>query len=80
MSDERIVHGEDAARLLADPAFRAAMDAIEQSAIEAVLNAQSDEDRRRHSDRANVIRSIRDELASAVAVGSQAEKGPLRVV
>lgn len=79
MSDERIISAAQANEVLNHPFFKAALNAIEQRAIDDARNVRgwmpgSDRKRRQLLERANIVREIRAELQSVVTTGKLAAK------
>lgn len=72
--------GEMALRLLNDPMFKEAMEAVERQAMEELLRAPGfsilgDRKRRQLADRINTIRGIRNHLSAQITMGNQAVRG-----
>lgn len=65
MTDKEIA-GADAERILSEPVVQRALARMKEAAIEALLRANSDEERRRLADKANITRAFESELRSAI--------------
>lgn len=65
MTDKEIA-AADAERILSDPVVQRALARMKDAAVEALLRANSDEERRRLADKANIVRAFETELRSAI--------------
>jgi hypothetical protein len=64
--DEKLIRGAEAKRILSDPIMRQVFEQIEQNALEQMLECPPDDDdgRYRLTLKVQVIREVRDHLAS----------------
>jgi hypothetical protein len=79
MIEDKIIAADRAAEVLANPFFKAALNDIEQRAVEDARNVKgwmpgADRRRRQLLERANIIREIRAELTSIVTTGALSAK------
>lgn len=66
---DRAEKARQALRLLDEPIFTEALDGVESDAIESMLDAETDEERREHRDTVKAIRSTRAKLRKFVDAG-----------
>jgi hypothetical protein len=76
--EEHARRGEEARRILNEPLLVEAFDNIERAAIDALVLAPPENDtlRRCLADRIRVVRALRSDLETTIALGDQARKEP----
>jgi hypothetical protein len=76
--EEHAQRGEEARRIMSEPLLVEAFRTIEQSAVEELLQvpAENDMARRCLADRIRVIRALKSNLETTIALGDQARKAP----
>lgn len=76
--EERARRGEEARRLLNEPLLIEAFDNIERTALDRLLDCPPENDalRRCLADYIRIIRTLRSNLETTIALGDQATKGP----
>lgn len=65
MTDKEIA-AADAERILGETVVKAALARMKDAAVEALLRAGTDDERRRLADKANIVRAFESELRSAI--------------
>lgn len=74
--EERIRRGEEARRILSEPLLLEAFATLERMALDGLVSAPVEDDvlRRYLAERIRLIRALRSELETAIAIGTQAAK------
>jgi hypothetical protein len=76
--EERMRRGEEARRILNEPLLIEAFDAIERSAVNELVSVPLENDalRRCLTERIRVIRDLKSNLETTIALGDQVKKAP----
>lgn len=74
--EERIRRGEEARRILSEPLLLEAFATLERMALDGLVSAPVEDDvlRRYLAERIRLIRALRSELETAIAIGTQAAR------
>jgi hypothetical protein len=76
--EERAQRGEEARRILNEPLLVEAFEAIERSAVDELVSVPPENDalRRCLVERIRVVRALRTDLETTIALGDQVKKAP----